>query len=121
MIHLCTVGDVEERLGRPLTAEESAKASAAIADVSAWLRSLAPGIPPLPPPGVIGLAARKSGQIIISDPESALITSEGLGGYTVSMRPQELTLADSEWAILRPYTVSRIGTVQIDPITAVVG
>lgn len=121
MTALCTVEDIQNRLGRPLTTEEIAKADAAIADVSAFLYAQAPRIPDPAPAGVTGLAARLSMHVILADPENAGILSEGLGGYQVMYREGDFDLSDTDKVILRPYLRSKIGTAQIDPSMVAVG
>jgi hypothetical protein len=119
---LCTVDDLEDRLGRPLNPVEAARAPAAIADVSAVVLSKAPRVPlpPDTPDLVVGLTARIALQIALRDPDDTGIQGESLGGYSVSYRDIEDAFSEMDLDLLTPWRRSRIATVQIDPVTAVV-
>lgn len=118
MDDLCTVGDVEARLGRPLTEEESRRAPSAIGDVSVFLRGECPRIPaqaPYPEP-VVSVSSRMSMQVIITDPEQAQIASEGIGNYSFTRRDSgELRLSKAAARSLRPWMRSRVSSVGLAP------
>ena len=132
-MNLTTVHEIEARLGRPLTTEEAGRVDVMIRDVSAGLYAVAPRIPrKLPiPDTIIALASYKT-IAGLSAGASATggavgdIASEGLGGYQVSYRTSTaevstgaMSLSKAEFAVLKPWMHSRIGTVQIDATTAV--
>jgi hypothetical protein len=120
---LATREDVEARLGRELTPDEDARFDVAAQDVEAHLRIVAPRIPAaVPYPDAV---VRVASELIIGSLASAPgggqdVLQESLGGYFVAYRRPEFgALSDLHSQLLAPWRRPRLGTVRIDPSTAV--
>jgi hypothetical protein len=128
MILLCTIADVEARLGRPLNTDELSVIDACIFDASAIVWAQAPNIPTNPIPEIVtAVTARLTIKLMSAGAggvSQSQIQSEALGGYSVSYRSsseQDQGIADIDLALLRPWARSKIGTVTVNPFMAVVG
>jgi hypothetical protein len=126
---LTTQREVEDRLGRPLTGDEAARFPVLARDASAFLYAEAPRIPTaLPLPDAVVAAASWLVIGALSSPPGAAqgIQSESLGGYQVVYSSSSdggggaFSLTSGMRAALRPWSRARVGTMQIDPATAVV-
>lgn len=115
-MQLCTQGDIEARLGRPLSDEEATRIDAVIADVSAILLVHAPRIPRTPPvpPAVVAVACQIAAARLSGTSD---IVQEAIGGYSVMYRQDtsSSTLTDAQLAVLAPWRRPRIGAARIDP------
>lgn len=121
---LTSRAEVEARLGRTLDSEEDARFDSACADVSAYLRIIAPRIPvdqPYPD-AVVGVASALVIDVLAAPAGAGAVQSEALGGYSVTYRGSGdgMTLADGYLQLLAPWRKLRLGSVTYSPTTAVV-
>ena len=122
---LVTRTDVEDRLGRVLTQEESARFDAVARDVSALIYVEAPRVPrTLPvPDAVVAVASAAAISALETIPGSPPVIQESLGGYNVMYRQAVVgngtILTADQIGALAPWRRPRIGSLRIDPTTAV--
>lgn len=114
---LCSVPDVEERLGAdfaPGSAEYS-RAERACAYVSAVLRARFPLIPDPVPPAVAVVATEVAVRYMAADPATGGVVSEQIGGYSYRRASGmgSTRLTDDEYLVLQPYGSGMLRTIAL--------
>lgn len=111
--------EVQARLGRPLTPIEEERFDAVVADVSAFLMSVAPRIPKVEPvpSAVVGVASNLVVGVLTTPVEAAGVAQESLGGYSVQYRSSSggLELTKVMSSILAPWLRGGVHSAPIDP------